>query len=127
MNTHEQYISLETAKLLKKAGFDWEVYSLYDTDYKDILFTKRVACLNWNMSDNGYMFSAPTQAVAMRWLREVKDIDVEVMRCIDVKVYNAIYVYHGETIIIKHLPTYEQAAEASIQECLKIILNKQEQ
>lgn len=126
MNTHEQYVSFETAKLLKRAGFDWEVEHYYNT----LSSVKEPIRGMYDRDYNSFgdeFYSAPTQAVAMRWLREVKDIDVEVMRCIDVKVYNAIYVYHGETIIIKHLPTYEEAAEAGIQECLKVILNEQEQ
>lgn len=131
MNTHEQYISLETAKLLKKVGFDWEVYSFYDTNYKDILFTRRVACVNWNMSDSGYMFSAPTQAVAMRWLREVNLLNVEIettyssyhkRRCFRPAI-RFLDEYYAK-LYLDGVDTYEQAAEEAIQECLKVILNK---
>jgi hypothetical protein len=34
MNTHETYVNFETAKLLKQAGFDWEVEFFYqDSKY----------------------------------------------------------------------------------------------
>lgn len=85
---HECYISLEVAKLLKKAGFDWERETCYigksGRPYKYHKF------FNWNMprkyfekygSDNLFhafisqkktnsFISAPTLEVAQRWLRE---------------------------------------------------------
>lgn len=94
MITHESYISLETAKLLKTAGFDWEV----DTCYIDGDLHKYSTNFNWNLprdqfekegsdnlfhhfinqnSNNSVFESAPTLAVVQTWLREVKNIEVE--------------------------------------------------
>lgn len=95
MNTHETYVSLETAKLLRQAGFDWECRYFYDTWASPSLFDDKtgelqyekktgtdlkndVVCKNYNArhSDGtfGAFVSVPTLAVALRWLREVKHL-----------------------------------------------------
>lgn len=68
----EQFVSFDTAKLLKEAGFDVPCTSQYtegeciwDTDYLN----------NFNQDEFGY--SRPTQALAARWLREVHRIVVD--------------------------------------------------
>lgn len=68
----ESYVSLDTAKLLKGAGFDAPCYLQYsdrgvqwDASYPE----------NFNADDWGY--SCPTQALAARWLREVHRIVVD--------------------------------------------------
>ena len=65
----ESYVSFDTAKMLKEAGFDAPCYVQYsdggvqwDAPYPD----------NFNADDFGY--SCPTQALAARWLREVYGI-----------------------------------------------------
>lgn len=64
MNTHESYVSLETTKLLKQAGFDWKCINRYIKDTEVL-----VPCLgeaNWNAVEwgiNDYK-SAPTIEVA---------------------------------------------------------------
>jgi len=101
---HECYVSLEVAKLLKEAGFDWECSGhwvetnknneaallalpsepcLYDLSIVDV-GNSSLGCIctiqDWNSAkdENGFQFyySAPTLEVAQRWLREVKNISV---------------------------------------------------
>lgn len=85
---HECYVSLEVAKLLKQAGFDWECSSLYTSDgeFKHLLYDtidwdygevdwnnvtcKKISYMGIKGLEGGY--SAPTLEVAQRWLREVK-------------------------------------------------------
>ena len=99
---HECYVSLEVAKLLKEAGFDWETFShwtesdvnnpdfkfsglsdkpiLYDgyTIIDEDTFVGRKK--DWNNYNNEcqliYNYSAPTLDIAQRWLREVKGIEI---------------------------------------------------
>ena len=68
MNIHESYVSLETAKLLKKAGFDWDC---------DFCFQgkKRIPIYNIVSGDSDY-YDSPSISVAQRWLREEKGIEV---------------------------------------------------
>lgn len=93
MNTHETYVSLETAKLLKECGFDWEVKffyrdgilrnvlpdELFNGDFEDVeYYYKHIGILhqslNYNDGSSKFLeeYSAPTLDVAQRWLREVK-------------------------------------------------------
>ena len=96
---HETYVSLEVAKLLKDAGFDWGTFSHWtesDTNNSDFKFSglsdkpilydghtpiDEDACIgrkkDWNNYNNEcpliYNYSAPTLDVAQQWLREVKN------------------------------------------------------
>ena len=73
---HECYVSLEVAKLLKEAGFDWECKMIHFCYVEDDYM--------WNLEDNNkkarsilkldYCLLAPTLEVAQRWLREEKGI-----------------------------------------------------
>ena len=144
---HEEYVSIETAKMLKQAGFDWEVRGVWciepanggNPTQPNFSF----AADNFNNTDNFFdnplcnWYSAPTQAVAQRWLREVKGIvvtaeykgkgdDIDSMyfqwgysyeplnHTIRDKQYNVTAIYS----------TYEAALEAGLQKCLTIILEE---
>lgn len=67
---HNEYVSLDIAKLLKKAGFDWAVEDYYSHNFQN--HTINFA----NHNAVGDEFSAPTLAVAQRWLREIKGVQV---------------------------------------------------
>lgn len=81
---HEAYVSLETAKKLRAAGFDWYINSFYQEGSTQLPepheFNNRevhdtIGVQNWNNysgRDREYI-SCPTLAVAQRWLLEVKD------------------------------------------------------
>lgn len=143
MNTHEQYVTLTTAKLLKQAGFDWATMNTYwaNSYSKEYLLDNEMVRMNWNdenvlaaLKHQAYtdIISAPTQAVAMRWLREVKEWYVTIIpqkRWQDwVIIYeSAISKNKGVIKADFSLSTYEQAAEIGIQGCLKAILKEQEQ
>lgn len=92
---HEYYVSLEVAKLLKEAGFDWETRATYRYDNaigKVYILTHYVTSENWNgvKEDNIDYVSAPTLEVAQRWLRDAKNIDIDIrahVYMLHVKVY----------------------------------------
>ena len=113
----ESYVSFETAKLLKEAGFDelcdWAYYAAGNVCYKD----------NRNSElSNGYV-SCPTQAVASRWLREKQKIDVIV------EIYNRNYydymIYKNKHLLINSevtaYETYEDLVnDESLNEFLEV-------
>lgn len=67
----EQFVSFDTAKLLKEAGFDVLCYMQYsERGVQWNAFSPE----NFNADDWGC--SCPTQALAARWLREVHGIHV---------------------------------------------------
>lgn len=71
---NEYYVSLEVAKLLKTAGFDWEVNHSYpNCESLDNSCSGYMEDLSFyhNLNDGKYGgMSAPTLDVAQRWLRE---------------------------------------------------------
>ena len=147
---HEYYVSLEIAKLLKKAGFDWKVEFFYQDEIlrsvlPDVLFNgnfedieyyyKHIGIphysLNYNSGSSKFLeeYSAPTLDVAQRWLREIKNFNIYVQ-----KQSTADHHYFGEYYFqINEIPsslipyeTYEEAQEAGIKKALEIILEKGE-
>ncbi len=64
----EDYVSIETAKLLKEKGFDGKCSCYYFFKDKE-QFEESLSHWNWN---DGYTFrySAPTLQMAMKWLEE---------------------------------------------------------
>ena len=79
----ESYVSFDTARMLKEAGFDVPCRGIYRTDRTgDYVFreydrknTKDDLC--WSSTDGfQYEYLAPTQALAARWLQEVHKLHV---------------------------------------------------
>lgn len=66
----ESYVSFDTAKLLKEAGFDIPCLCCYTSDGEK---EETRIPINHNF---GLDYSRPTQALAARWLREVHGIHV---------------------------------------------------
>jgi hypothetical protein len=125
MSTHETYVSFETAKLLKEARFDWECNYAYT--FSDNEVVNKAFLSNW--SDT--FIDAPTLAVAQKWLREVKNIDVVVSRAMQWRqFYYTIAHEENRTSKIDFMSLnedlwwlkYEEALEAGIKKALEIIL-----
>ena len=117
----EDYISFETAKLLKEKGFDVYVRSYYEkNEYKTKEeFSENNALWNWNISS--FRYSAPTLQMAMKWLREVYNIDIWV------EGHNKRYKgnIHSEQKGYESLfyeDSYEDACEAAIKYCLENLI-----
>lgn len=129
MNTHESYVSLETAKMLKEAGFDRECISYYENGELGLytLNSKGLVVMNFNANPD-YMceVSAPSLAVAQRWLREVKNMVISMLYTVEgwkavcaypKPVPNKLfqeYIFTGST--------YDEALEAGINKCLTILI-----
>ena len=60
----ENYVSFETAKLLKEKGFDAAVNYYYNKDGSEMC---SIPSYNWN---DGPFYSKCTLQMAMKWLRE---------------------------------------------------------
>ena len=118
---HECYVSLEVAKLLKKAGFVWECKMIHFCYVEDDYM--------WNLEDNDkkarsilkldYCLLAPTLDVAQRWLREKWDL----ITTIDYNYKKGTFlckVYSkAECLsILFDFLVYEEAQEAGIKKAL---------
>ena len=134
----EDYVSFETAKLLKEKGFDVPCDSYYDyfssnvTMYQGYVPEFSDSCTNHNGRDNFDVYSRPTLQMAMMWLREVHNLSVEVYRtacgyigCIvaipsgtDIKFLEE----DGDDLPSGQYTKWEYACEASIKYCLEKLI-----
>ena len=110
----EELVTLETAKMLKEKGFSQRKY-----------------LINVSTLHNCYKYlSVPPQSVAQRWLRETKDLHIEIYRSAVGYGYAIVKADNGtwQEDDDSRGPndgglwnTYEEALEAGIQEALKLI------
>ena len=136
MNTHETYVSLEVAKLLKEAGFDWYVEQWYEVLKNGQEMYAEGMTYNMNCGLYGEsVYSMPTLSIAQRWLREIENIDVYIFPTTNTKrecVYQVGIKTFGREMWIPGQPsdakyyTYEEAQEEGIKKALELILEKDE-
>ena len=147
MNTHESYVSIETAKLLKQAGFNWNTFCCYRNGSDKV--ERCHVDFNWNMDKEDYekegsdnlfhdfitsdekglvvddFVSAPTLDVAHRWFREEKGLVIQ----IDFLRHNKWWylILQGERVDtldnprVKH-DTFEECLDAGVNHCARKIL-----
>lgn len=116
----EDYVSFETAKLLKEKGFDEPCNKCWYIETKDI-----EDVYNGKNSDLASEFiSAPTLQMTMKWLREKFNVLIVIDRGENFYAWqlenNTTGKYIGE--IVGECPSYEQAAEAAIKYCLENLI-----
>ena len=119
----EDYVSFETAKLLKEKEFNWEVHRSYlvndnvfiPGDVNDVPLRKDAIRI-------------PTLQMAMKWLREEYKLVPIILAGGDRYWFRIDKVnedYWKNTIYLedeKLFPTYEEACEASIKYFLEILI-----
>lgn len=88
VNEHEVHVSLETARMLQKLGFNWNCRGVYiGNAFLDAYFNDVLNGTNYEK------IHAPTLDITQRWLREVKGI-----RFYIVPKYHTNYNEFGEEI-----------------------------
>lgn len=121
----EDYVSFETAKLLKEKGFDVYVRSFYEKDVyrtKEEFNTNNVLW-NWNISD--FRYSAPTLQMAMKWLREVYNLYIEMKISKNTFLWGFRVSLSNGSTSYSHanvFSNYEEACEAAIKYCLEKLI-----
>lgn len=123
----EQYVTFDTAKMLKKAGFDCRVNRYFQIPYfsGEAKEKSMLTAINNNRYPRNY--SRPTQAVAARWLREVYHYAVCIWFTKDHEKWFYAYrtVFDTDYNISEYkYDSYEAALEAGLQECLKLIIKR---
>ena len=117
----EQYVSFDTAKMLKEAGFAIPCTSQYtegmgvwDVEYP----------YDFNADFSGY--SRPTQALAARWLREVHNIAILITPLLYGWTVDLFNIEKFQYILCNKdtmADTYEEALEDGLRICLEIVIN----
>ena len=126
----EDYVSFETAKLLKEKGFDESCYQKYDDE--GYLSFNHVGYINSESPSDDFSALAPTHQMAMKWLREVCNLSVEVYRTACGYVGCIVSIPSGTDIKFLEedgddLPSgtytkWEYACEATIKYCLEKLI-----
>ena len=132
---NEDYVSFETAKLLKEKGFDEPVYR--GISINNLIFVKEEP-EDFNHKLSAYC-SQPTLQMAMKWLREVHNIGISVVphsykegKPFDYEFeywnseeyhtpYNEKHPTYHE-LFGKTWEKYEEACEAGIKYCLENLI-----
>lgn len=138
----EDYVSFEVAKILRDKGFNAKCRYYYiqtkemfeiDTKYHIALTTQELLDLQI-IGEKEDRYAAPTQAIAMRWLREVHKIHIIAEPCLGEgsepnlsfdRWFWTILKEEGEYKPIRKIdefPTYEKACEAAIKYCFENLI-----
>jgi len=115
----EDYCSYEVAKLLKEKGFDEQTRLAYTESGKaDFSSLTRY----WNQ---GSLYACPTHQMAMKWLREEKNIFIQISAVLQDQPFGlhyrpSIQDYHAYARHdnFSEYVTYEEAVEAALKYCL---------
>ena len=133
----EDYVSFETAKLLKEKGFDEYCPLWYNLDKptEGPFFYKEIGWYGHNSYDyNGKrIISAPTLQMAMKWLRKEHKI-IPIILTGEYSQKPLYYWFRIDAIIegrlkdaiyredVKEFSSHEEACDAAIQYCLKNLI-----
>lgn len=137
----EDYVSFETAKLLKEKGFDVYTYTYYEDEDNPNISLYGSKAINWNKTE---FISKPTLQMAMKWLRKEHQIGI-FPRQYHIYKDNAVSDEFGYGVEIIKLGTdiplnpngekisdkdryfistsYEQTCETAIKYCLTNLIN----
>lgn len=121
----EDYVSFETAKLLKEKGFNEIVDHCYDLYSFEFIS---------HCAKHGGQVNAPTIQMAMKWLREEKHYYIQVMldgwACGDHSGYYVVIqktdsdfeMMLSDAVDEVFYQTYEEACEAGIKYCIENLI-----
>ena len=140
----EDYVSYETAKLLKEKGFDGPCYKVWEShgDSQTLVgapsFVEGETVVNresvdaaakqyvyeYSLNNNVEGYLAPTIQMAMKWLREVYGLFIRIIEDIagnvfEWSVYQKNYGCRASTCVEN---SYEQACETAIKCCLEKLI-----
>lgn len=136
----EDYVSFETAKLLKEKGFDDEYTNAFYDKNGELYFIELLSDFS-SHPDNDTDLAASTLYVAMKWLREVHklvicaEIGNENFKgnndysnpdrwywFFDITNEKGVVIDTESDFISNEYTTYEQACEAGIKYCLENLI-----
>ena len=131
----EDYVSFETAKLLKEKGFDENCSRSYVKDKLAVSQGFNNSYYTTMYSDGCYRpVSAPTLQMAMKWLREVHNLVIEPYRTACGYLYTVSNIPYGSTKYDNsqafngddedsgQWTTWEKACEDGIKYCLENLI-----
>ena len=131
----EDYVSFETAKLLKEKGFDegcglyYAIDKCLGDEFVHLIYTDEQlhnSEINGNNSNYpGWICTAPTLQMATKWLREVHHLVIDIKYQVICPTFKwRIYQVDEKRkhTDFAHYQTYEEACEAAIKYCLESLI-----
>lgn len=115
----EDYVSFETAKLLKEKGFENDAISCIN------VFKGHIHKIQDRLIHADDDVTIPTLQMAMKWLREVHNIFIQVELYSKYDNYCFELFQNTYRLIIEHREvynSYEETAEAAIKYCLENLI-----
>lgn len=130
----EDYVSFETAKLLKEKGFEgYSIITIYDENaanaYIKELQEKHLPYSSDDPKFKEFYYTKPTLQMAMKWLREEKGIAV--VPIINSVLDNERFLWDVKIVVAKTSDSYSQgwnyekqenACEAAVKYCLENLI-----
>ena len=129
----EDYVSFETAKLLKEKGAYFDTDRVYTSIGRAWEINMKQFKKQFDYEVSNYI-QRPTLQMALKWLREVHKIFVEPIVAIDLngkyhycfRLLNSIckdILEPKDLVRIDFKDTYEEAVEAGIKYCLENLIS----
>ena len=121
----EQYVTFETARLLKEAGFREKTKTHYSNSGE---VWEAAMPADYNDDFNCNTSNRPTQAFAARWLREVHHIFIMLSPVIKGWIYDIFDLKKHQYILCNEesfSEQYEESFETTLQETLRLIIKQQ--
>ena len=119
----ESYVSRDTARMLKEAGFDVPCNSYYELEDGEVVRKDCIRPYDHNCFEDT-VCSRPTQALAARWLREVHNIFIQLNPTFDGWLLDLFDLKKHQYILTNkdaNADSYEQAFEDGLREAIKLI------
>ena len=124
-NNQLPLVTYEQARRLKKAGFDWSVIKFFDDDGNDYE-TPTAECLSRCVISPIPRYSAPTVALALKWVRDTKPLCYSLAIVAHGHYFRAIKAEIDGCVVrpseaIKLTKTYEEAESALLDGLLALL------
>lgn len=132
---NEDYVSFETAKLLKEKGFDepCNAYWFHMINAKPIFNDNMPRQVYNNKSDTIEIIGCPTLQLAMKWLREVYGLHISLEPCYDYDSMHVVFLAFVQNVADLHefmdgrknvasYPNAEKSCELAIKYCLENLI-----
>lgn len=116
----EDYVSFETAKLLKKKGFNGECDLFGRTDEPELII-REAAKIAYNQGIDDECVIIPTHQMAIKWLREKHKITISILFEGD-RIYYEIHQNNKFVFGVDTPESYEEVCEEAIKRCLKNLI-----
>jgi len=122
----EDYVSFETAKLLKEKGFDEKGVKVWYDESGEMYYDRHEIKHQIKIENHEKFFQCPTLQMAMKWLREVHKTEIRVIYDNDRLCWYGAFNPMNESQILlgsgRKCKSYEEAAEDAMKYCLEKLI-----